>query len=299
MGSHEFALNFAIAVSGGLVTTAMVLAYQRVVGKAGPISRLDMARPYLMGAVVLIFIAGALTFPNVSLFADGGLGTGNPSAAATPLNSSQTTPTRAPASPVAGTDSARQEMSAPPACSDYPADWPATPQEAASAFGGQPDNWYPDYQQNGTWNGRAWAFQDSSLQHGVVLNSNGDYTDGKGQVLRLPSASRYMLWDYGSPLTRPSLHLGELGEAGRVQMFIRTGDHGRTWVMTKRWGYGSAVFDEAEGGVANLVSCANDQIGRAAFDAHHDCVDGMANIEGYRMLLWNEDTRQFESGACS
>jgi hypothetical protein len=185
-----------------------------------------------------------------------------------------------------------------PTCGDPPANWPKTPQGASSAFGGQPYNWYPDYQPDGTWNGRGWSFQDSSLQHGVVLNSNGDYTDAQGQVLKLPNASRYELWDYGSPLSRPSLHLGQLGQDGRVQMFIRTGDRGQTWAMSKRWGFGSATFDEAEGGVANLVGCADDQLGRAAFDAHHDCVDGMANIEGYAMLLWNETTRRFESGAC-
>ena len=99
MRSHEIALNFLIAVFGGLITTVMVLAYQRVHGKGQPIGSADRIAPYLVGILVVALVAGALMLPNVSLFTDAVSGTSSPvategSQAAIPSTASaHTTPT--------------------------------------------------------------------------------------------------------------------------------------------------------------------------------------------------------------
>ncbi len=182
-------------------------------------------------------------------------------------------------------------------CSDSPADWPKTPQEAASDFGGRPYNWYPDYfQVNGgpvQWDKTTWVFQDSPLQPGVTLRADGNYIDANGTVLGLVTSLRGdKLWNYYAPLDYPTLHLGQFGLEGRAHMFVRTDSRAAHNAMTKRWGYGSAVFQESQAGVVRLVWCNADQLDAARQDTLKE-YDGPDPDQGYTDLMWDEHSGQF------
>jgi hypothetical protein len=176
-------------------------------------------------------------------------------------------------------------------------DWPKTPQDAASDFGGKPYNWYPDYfQLNGVgpvqWDQTTWVFQDSPLQPGVALSADGDYIDSNGKALTLVGSLRGELWNYYAPLDYPTLQLGQLGLRGRAHMAVRTDVRAAHYAMTKRWGYGSAVFQEAQAGVLRLVWCSADQLDAARQDTLKE-YNGPDPDQGYKDLMWIEDSRQF------
>jgi hypothetical protein len=185
-----------------------------------------------------------------------------------------------------------------PTCSDPPVDWPKTPQEATRDFGGIADNWYPDYfQVNGVgpvkWDQTTWVFQDSPLQPGVALSADGDYIDSNGNVLTLVESSRGdKLWNYNAPLDFPTVQLGQLGRDGRAHMVVRTGSQASHHAMTKRWGYGSVVFQDAEAGVVRLVWCSADQLDAAHQDALNE-YDGRDPDQGYTDWMWDDGSGQF------
>ncbi len=303
LGSHEIALNVLIGVVSGIIATSIVLAYQRVRGTSQPTGLVDRFAPYLIGCFVLVLVAGVLMVPNVPLVTDAN-GGGNAGLVATEgaqNDSPSTVSARASASPTTSPSAtpspSTSPTTAPTLACGIPSNWPKTPQDAAADFGGQPYDWYPDWYQGENsvvWDHTTWVFQDSPLQPGVTLSADGDYLDSTGTVLQIIGSERGTMWNYSVAPNFPTLHLGDLGLAGRARMLVRAGTLAPHYAFTKRWGYGLAVFPEAEAGVIRIVPCATDQLD-AARQASLSDYKSPDQDQGYRHLLWNEGTGQFGS----
>ena len=295
MWAHDIALAFLVSVLAGLVLLP--------IGKyLDPVWPPGGVKPYLIVACVLV-VAAVLTLSNLPFFAaPNGGGSAGPAGigrADGPSPSAVTTVSPAPSPTPAPSPKSNPSLTPPSTqtCSNPPPEWPKTPQEAASDFGGQPYNWYPDYFQiNGgriQWDQTTWVFQDSPLKPGVTLSADGTYIDSNGNLLTLVESSRGdTLWNYNAPLDFPTVQLGQLGRDGRAHMVVRTGSQASHHAMTKRWGYGSVVFPDAEAGVVRLVWCSADQLDAARQDALKE-YNGPDPDRAYTDWMWGEGSGQF------